>query len=278
MLRRRQLTAWILGRSMKYLKYILCSATLTPLKALLECRAYKTNSVYSGRERTIPTERSPLVNEFSANFCECHVVSATDPYGSILGFLDRSRYFLFQVAPQLYSRCWVDRVPEPLLLRKSGSTGNQTQGLWICSQKLWPLDYRRGIRHTECNIWNVFAAYVPWHCSVCCLDRAQTVLLTTLIRTLTSSCTFQCARNSGPAGDETYKTMTAFITQLYNTRPWILCRGTTDIGDNVSQCIFFFGNSATLLACVETICISSNTLRALLNSLIFLKFQISFLQ
>jgi hypothetical protein len=25
-----------------------------------------------------------------------------DPYGRILGFLDRSRYFFFQVAPQLY--------------------------------------------------------------------------------------------------------------------------------------------------------------------------------
>jgi hypothetical protein len=37
---------------------------------------------------------------------ECQVVSMTDPYGHILGFLDRSRfYFFFQVAPQLYSRC-----------------------------------------------------------------------------------------------------------------------------------------------------------------------------
>jgi hypothetical protein len=35
---------------------------------------------------------------------ECHVVSVTDPYCRILGFLDRSRYFFFQVAPQLYSR------------------------------------------------------------------------------------------------------------------------------------------------------------------------------
>jgi hypothetical protein len=34
----------------------------------------------------------------------CHVVRVTDPYGRILGFLDRSRYFLFQVAPQLHSR------------------------------------------------------------------------------------------------------------------------------------------------------------------------------
>jgi hypothetical protein len=29
------------------------------------------------------------------------VVSVTDPYGRILGFLNRSRYFFFQVDPQL---------------------------------------------------------------------------------------------------------------------------------------------------------------------------------
>jgi hypothetical protein len=34
---------------------------------------------------------------------ECCVVSATDPHGRILGFLDRSRYYLFQVAQQVYS-------------------------------------------------------------------------------------------------------------------------------------------------------------------------------
>jgi hypothetical protein len=34
----------------------------------------------------------------------CRVVSATNPHGRILGFLDRSRYYFFQVAPQLYSR------------------------------------------------------------------------------------------------------------------------------------------------------------------------------
>jgi hypothetical protein len=32
-----------------------------------------------------------------------HVVSVTDPYGSILGFQDRSHYYFFQVSPQLYS-------------------------------------------------------------------------------------------------------------------------------------------------------------------------------
>jgi hypothetical protein len=32
------------------------------------------------------------------------VVSATDSYGRIMGFLDRIRYVFLQAAPQLYSR------------------------------------------------------------------------------------------------------------------------------------------------------------------------------
>jgi hypothetical protein len=35
---------------------------------------------------------------------EYRVVSATDLYGRNLDFLDRSRYFFFQTAPQFYSR------------------------------------------------------------------------------------------------------------------------------------------------------------------------------
>jgi hypothetical protein len=50
-------------------------------------------------------ERPPLVGEVSANLCGLRVVvSAADPYGRNLCFLDRSRYYFFQVAPQLYSR------------------------------------------------------------------------------------------------------------------------------------------------------------------------------
>jgi hypothetical protein len=54
-----------------------------------------TNSMVWVRERTIPTERPPLVGEVIAKFADrgWHVVSATDPYGRIHGFLDRSRYF-----------------------------------------------------------------------------------------------------------------------------------------------------------------------------------------
>jgi hypothetical protein len=54
------------------------------------------------------------------------------------------RYYFFQISPQLYSRGWADPVPDPLLLRKSGSDGNRTRDLWICSQELWSLDYRGG--------------------------------------------------------------------------------------------------------------------------------------
>jgi hypothetical protein len=52
------------------------------------------------------------------------VVNVTDLYGRLLGFLN---YFLFKVAPKLYSRGWVDPVPDPLLLRTPVSAGSRTQ-------------------------------------------------------------------------------------------------------------------------------------------------------
>jgi hypothetical protein len=114
----------------------------------------------------MPTERPPLLGEVVPTFLAdrgCCVVSATDPPGRILGFLDRSRYYFFQVAPQLYSRGWVDPIPEPLPLRKFGSAGNRTQDLCICSQKLWPLDHRGGHNNIPNNlfIYELFVMY-PW--------------------------------------------------------------------------------------------------------------------
>jgi hypothetical protein len=81
----------------------------------------------------------------------CRVVNTADPYGSILCFLDRSRYLFFQGAPQLYSRGWVDPVPDPLLLIKSVSAGNRTRVLWICSQELWP-HHRGGLVEVEVTL------------------------------------------------------------------------------------------------------------------------------
>jgi hypothetical protein len=75
-----------------------------------------------------PSDRhlsSKLVRTFAD--AGCHVVSVTDPHGRNLGFLDPSRYFFFQLAPQLYSREWVDHVLDPLLRRKSDGAGNRTR-------------------------------------------------------------------------------------------------------------------------------------------------------
>jgi hypothetical protein len=85
-----------------------------------------SNSVAWASERTILIQEPPLVVEVSA-FADrgCHLASVTYFYGRILGFPDQRRYFFFQVAPQFYSRGWVDPVPDPLLLRKSGSAGDR---------------------------------------------------------------------------------------------------------------------------------------------------------
>jgi hypothetical protein len=99
-------------------------------------RHTKLRWLYSACELFRPSDRrlsAKLVPTFADK--ECCVVSRTDPFGRILGFLDRSCYFFFQVPPQLYSWGWVDPVPDPLLLRKSGSAENRTRDLWICSQE-----------------------------------------------------------------------------------------------------------------------------------------------
>jgi hypothetical protein len=72
----------------------------------------------------------------------CRVVSATNPHGREFRFSRPEPLLSFQVAPQLSSRGWVGPVPDPLLLRKSGSAGSRTRDLWIYSQEPWPLGHR----------------------------------------------------------------------------------------------------------------------------------------
>jgi hypothetical protein len=64
----------------------------------------------SASELYRPSDRRLSVKLVSTFSRGCHVVSVSDPYDRILAFLDRSRYFLFQLAPQLYSRGWLDPV------------------------------------------------------------------------------------------------------------------------------------------------------------------------
>jgi hypothetical protein len=84
------------------------------------------NVVWSASELYRPCDRhlAKLLPTFADR--GCHMISVTGPYGRIIDFLDRSRYFFFQVAPQWNSRGWVDPVPD-ILLRKSCSAGNRTR-------------------------------------------------------------------------------------------------------------------------------------------------------
>jgi hypothetical protein len=59
----------------------------------------KKNSVTLESELYQPSNHRSLVPTFEVR--ECCVICATDPHGCIFGFIDRNRYFLFHVAPQL---------------------------------------------------------------------------------------------------------------------------------------------------------------------------------
>jgi hypothetical protein len=123
-------------RYMSYKYLVLCHATSRRLgnywkpflPIFLKNGVTYNNLVALVRERTIPSDRR-LSAKLVPTFVDrgCHVVSVTDPYGRNLDFLGQSRYYFFQVAPQLYSRGWADPVPDPLLLRKSDSAGNGTR-------------------------------------------------------------------------------------------------------------------------------------------------------
>jgi hypothetical protein len=66
------------------------------------------------RERTIPTERPPLVGEVIANFLRIEWSAWRIPT-AVFSVSSPDPLLLYQVAPQLYSRDWVD--PVPLLQR-----------------------------------------------------------------------------------------------------------------------------------------------------------------
>jgi hypothetical protein len=64
--------------------------------------------------------RAKLVPSFAKR--DCRVVSATGPHDRILGFLDRNRYYFFQVDTQLSGPC-----SRPATFQKICSTGIRTR-------------------------------------------------------------------------------------------------------------------------------------------------------
>jgi hypothetical protein len=103
-------------------------STITAIICILETDSYhqksgrtkpktKKNSMVWVSEWTIPTERPPLVGEVIANFCGQRVPRGQRD-GSLLPYSRFSRQeplLFYRVAPQLYSRGWVDPVPDALL-------------------------------------------------------------------------------------------------------------------------------------------------------------------
>jgi len=79
----------------------------------------------------------------------------------------------------------VDPVPDPLLLRKSGSAGDRTRDLCICSQKLWPLDHRGGLCAHLIHSINVTV-----FCKSEALRNVFTLISYLLVETHSASCLF----------------------------------------------------------------------------------------
>jgi hypothetical protein len=89
--------------------------------APLKHRGVSANELYRPSDRRLSAK---LVPSFANRGVRC--VQCNGSPWPCSQFLDRSLYFLFQISPQLYSRDWVDPVPDPLLLRRSGSAENRT--------------------------------------------------------------------------------------------------------------------------------------------------------
>jgi hypothetical protein len=106
---------------------------LTNSVAFSQQENYTDWTTATGRRMSVPVDRGVSRGQRGGS-----------PTAVNLSFLDRSRYFFFQIAPHLSSQGWMDPVPDPLLLRKSGSARNRTRDLWVCSQGLGTLNHRGG--------------------------------------------------------------------------------------------------------------------------------------
>jgi hypothetical protein len=144
----------------------------------------QTPGLYSASELYWPSDRrlsAKLVPTLADR--ECRVVNAMNPHGRYFRFSRPEPLLFFQVAPQLSSRGWLGPVPDPL--RKSGSAGNRTRDLCICSQELWPLE--------KSNFISVLLKMTSM----------------SLILNASSVMTFQSIKNSAPShGTESYSEAT----------------------------------------------------------------------
>jgi hypothetical protein len=82
---------------------LLRSSTAKGVKGVITLWLWTASEIYRPSVHRLSTKLVPTFAD--RGYC---VVGEADPYDRIVGFLDRSSYFFFQVAPQLYSRDWMD--------------------------------------------------------------------------------------------------------------------------------------------------------------------------
>jgi hypothetical protein len=94
----------------------------------------------------VPTERLPLLANLVPTFSDrgCHLVSVTDPYCRILGFLNRSRQFFLSSSSSVVLTRLSGPRSRPTTSQKIWQRRESNPDLWICSQELWPVDHRGG--------------------------------------------------------------------------------------------------------------------------------------
>jgi hypothetical protein len=103
----------------------------------------KPNSVTWVRERNVRLSDRRLSAKLEPTFAD-RGVRATDPYGRILGFLDRSRYFFLSSSSSIIPMRLSRPHSRPTTSQKLWYRRQLNPDLWICSQELWPLDHRGG--------------------------------------------------------------------------------------------------------------------------------------
>jgi hypothetical protein len=120
------------------LPYALLTHSLPPFTIpSLIYRLKQTPRPQSASELYRPSDRS-LSAKLVPTFADrgCHVLSTKDPYGRILGFVDRSRYFFFQVASQFVLTRLSGPRSRPTTSQKIWQRRESNPDPWICSHKL----------------------------------------------------------------------------------------------------------------------------------------------
>jgi hypothetical protein len=129
-------TTWVLSQMFHcMLCFVSLSHTHTHAHTYTHAHAQANKNKLRGQSQwTNFTERATTAcRRSNAKFCSLRVPRGQrdGPHDRNLGFLDRMRYFFFQVPPQLYSRDWVEPVPAPTSYQKNWDSHSD---LRICSQ------------------------------------------------------------------------------------------------------------------------------------------------